>query len=106
VGPVRTHLFCDAHLFILEDTEYLPRQARDKHRKKLREKETRCCREIRTHTEGLKTLVYYGDGRAASASQLAKREIVLTTYDVLVNDDESSTGAKSAFSVFCDAISY
>ena len=48
-------------------------------------------REIRVHTHGLKTLVYYGDGRTASAAQLASHEIVLTTYDVLVHDDESST---------------
>ncbi len=47
-------------------------------------------REIRIHTHGLKTLVYYAEGRAASATQLAEHEIVLTTYDVLVNDDESS----------------
>ena len=49
-------------------------------------------REIRVHTHGLKTFVYYAEGRTASAAQLAEHEIVLTTYDVLVNDDESSNG--------------
>ena len=47
-------------------------------------------REIRAHTRGLKTHVYYGDGRYASAAELSDTEIVLTTYDVLVIDDAAA----------------
>ena len=45
-------------------------------------------REVETHTRpgSVSMHVYYGEGRRATAEELALYEVVLTTYDVLVND--------------------
>jgi DNA repair protein RAD16 len=39
--------------------------------------------EIETHTDGLKVLLWHGQTRESDAKELAKYDVVLTTYAVI-----------------------